>query len=101
MHPVVHRHRPSIAARDGTRKDRPAASTVTDVLWSGPDSAGRRRRLWLLVGIEGVLGLSALAYGIVTALWASTVIGAVLLVFAAYSVVVLIGLRRRGAPPSG
>jgi len=71
------------------------------VLWSGPDSVGRRRRLRLLIGIEGVLGLFALVYGIVTALWASTVIGAVLLVFAAYSVVVLIGLRRRGGPPSG
>ncbi len=70
------------------------------MLWSGPDSVGRRRRLRLLIGIEGVLGLFALVYGIVTALWASTVIGAVLLVFAAYSVVVLIGLRRRGAPPS-
>jgi hypothetical protein len=70
------------------------------VLWSGPDSVGRRRRLRLLIAIEGVLGLFALVYGIVTALWASTVIGAVLLVFAAYSVVVLIGLHRRGAPPS-
>lgn len=65
------------------------------MLWSGPDSDGRRRRLRLLVVIEGVLGVAALVYGLVTSLWASAVIGAALLLFAVYSVVVLLGLRRR------
>lgn len=42
-----------------------------------------------------MLGAAALVYGLVTSLWASVVIGALLLVVAAYSAVVLRGLTRR------
>ncbi|WP_133251869.1 hypothetical protein [Actinomycetospora cinnamomea] len=62
----------------------------------GPDRSGRRVRLRLLVGIGVVLGLPALVYGIVTALWASAAVGVVLLAVAVYAVVVLRGLQRRG-----
>ncbi|HWN28297.1 MAG TPA: hypothetical protein VNP37_15125 [Actinomycetospora sp.] len=61
----------------------------------GPDHRGRRGRLLLLVGIGSVLGLAALVYGVVTSLWASAVVGAVLLVVAVYAAVVLRGLQRR------
>jgi hypothetical protein len=42
-----------------------------------------------------VLGLAALVYGVVTSLWASAVVGVVLLVVAVYAAVVLRGLQRR------
>ncbi|PVZ11021.1 hypothetical protein C8D89_104235 [Actinomycetospora cinnamomea] len=66
------------------------------VIAPGPDRSGRRVRLRLLVGIGVVLGLPALVYGIVTALWASAAVGVVLLAVAVYAVVVLRGLQRRG-----
>jgi type IV secretory pathway TrbD component len=65
------------------------------VLWSGPNSVARRRRLRLLVVLEGVLGLAATIYGLITQLWVTVGIGVVLLLFAGYSVVVLVGLQRR------
>ncbi|WP_433784441.1 hypothetical protein ACQPX6_29850 [Actinomycetospora sp. CA-101289] len=60
----------------------------------GPDRHGRRTRLLLLVVIGSVLGLAAVVYGVVTGLWASAVIGGVLLVVAIYCAVVLRRLRR-------
>jgi Flp pilus assembly protein TadB len=66
-----------------------------DVVSPGPDRAGRRGRLRLIVLIGCVLGAAALVYGLVTSLWASVAIGALLLVVAAYSAVVLRGLARR------
>jgi len=69
--------------------------TLRAVIAPGPDRRGRRGRLLLLVGIGSVLGLAALVYGVVTSLWASAVVGAVLLVVAVYAAVVLRGLQRR------
>ncbi|HSK61063.1 MAG TPA: hypothetical protein VK935_18630 [Actinomycetospora sp.] len=60
----------------------------------GPDRRGRRTRLLLVVGIGSVLGLAALVYGLVTSLWASAVVGVVLLVVAVYCAAVLWRLRR-------
>jgi type IV secretory pathway TrbD component len=68
--------------------------TLRAVIAPGPDRRGRRTRLLLLVGIGSVLGLAALVHGLVTALWASAVVGVVLLVVAAYCAVVLWRLRR-------
>jgi hypothetical protein len=65
------------------------------VIAPGPDRGGRRARLRLLVGIGVVLGLAGLVYGVATGLWASVVVGALLLVVAGYCAVVLRGLRRR------
>jgi uncharacterized membrane protein YphA (DoxX/SURF4 family) len=69
--------------------------TLRAVIAPGPDRRGRRGRLLLLVGIGSVLGLAALVYGVVTSLWASAVVGVVLLVVAVYAAVVLRGLQRR------
>jgi hypothetical protein len=69
--------------------------TLRAVIAPGPDRRGRRGRLLLLVGIGSVLGLAALVYGLVTSLWGSVVVGAVLLVVAVYAAVVLRGLQRR------
>jgi uncharacterized membrane protein YphA (DoxX/SURF4 family) len=69
--------------------------TLRAVIAPGPDRRGRRGRLLLLVGIGSVLGLAALVYGVATSLWASAVVGAVLLVVAVYAAVVLRGLQRR------
>jgi type IV secretory pathway TrbD component len=71
--------------------------TLRAVIAPGPDRRGRRTRLLLLVGIGSVLGLAALVHGLVTALWASAVVGVVLLVVAAYCAVVLWRLRRDAA----
>jgi uncharacterized membrane protein YphA (DoxX/SURF4 family) len=69
--------------------------TLRAVIAPGPDHRGRRGRLLLLVGIGSVLGLAALVYGVATSLWASAVVGVVLLVVAVYAAVVLRGLQRR------
>jgi type IV secretory pathway TrbD component len=71
--------------------------TLRAVIAPGPDRRGRRTRLLLLVGIGSVLGLAALVHGLVTSLWASAVVGVVLLVVAAYCAVVLWRLRRDAA----
>jgi len=71
------------------------ARSLRGVIAPGPDRGGRRGRLLLIMGIGVVLGAAALVYGIATSLWASAVVGAVLLVVAGYAAVVLRGLRRR------
>jgi hypothetical protein len=68
------------------------------VFWSGPDGTSRRRRLLLFIVLESGLGAVAVVYGLVTGLWATVVLGVILLLFAVYSGVVLAGLRRRDSP---
>jgi len=68
--------------------------TLRAVIAPGPDGRGRRVRLLLLMGIGSVLGLAALVYGVATSLWASAVVGVVLLAVAVYCAVVLRRLRR-------
>ena len=45
--------------------------------------------------IGSLLGAVSVVYGLLTSLWASVVVGALLLVVAGYCAVVLRGLRRR------